>query len=324
MATFNKQKNGKIRAAVFARGRRYSKVLETITLAKRWAAALEAQQHHSTRTSALFYEVLERYKLEVSVGKKSAANEAKRIKHLSRGILGSLRISSISAQHIAKWRDKELQRVKGSSVNRNLNLLSAVFNHARREWQIISSNPVAEIKRPRNPAHRDRLISGDEIQLICQQLKHAETPPTLKIQELAIMFLLAIETACRQGELCGVLWVNVDTKRRTMLLLDTKNGDNRAVPLSSRSIALLGLMAGVNSPCVFSLTAATASALFRKAVQKTDIKDLRFHDARHEAITRLAKKLDVLALARTVGHKDIKQLMTYYNETAEDLARRLD
>ena len=42
-----------------------------------------------------------------------------------------------------------------------------------------------------------------------------------------------------------------------------------------------------------------------------------------DAITRLSKKLDVLTLARVVGHKRIQQLMTYYNESAEDIALRL-
>jgi len=59
-------------------------------------------------------------------------------------------------------------------------------------------------------------------------------------------------------------------------------------------------------------------------VSKTKIKDLTFHDTRHEAITRLAKKLDVLDLARMVGHRDIKQLLTYYNKSAKEIASQLD
>jgi integrase len=50
---------------------------------------------------------------------------------------------------------------------------------------------------------------------------------------------------------------------------------------------------------------------------------LTFHDTRHEAITRLAAKLNVLDLARMVGHRDIKQLQVYYNAPAEEIAMRL-
>ena len=50
---------------------------------------------------------------------------------------------------------------------------------------------------------------------------------------------------------------------------------------------------------------------------------MHFHDTRHEAITRLAKRLDVLELARVVGHRDPRSLTIYYNETAEQLAKKL-
>ena len=57
---------------------------------------------------------------------------------------------------------------------------------------------------------------------------------------------------------------------------------------------------------------------------RAGISDLTFHDSRHDAITRLAQKLSVLQLARMVGHRDIRSLMTYYyNETAESMAKLL-
>ena len=43
----------------------------------------------------------------------------------------------------------------------------------------------------------------------------------------------------------------------------------------------------------------------------------------HDAITRLAQRLNVLQLARMVGHRDIRSLQVYYNETAESMARPL-
>jgi len=50
---------------------------------------------------------------------------------------------------------------------------------------------------------------------------------------------------------------------------------------------------------------------------------MTFHDTRHEALTRIARKLDVLDLARMVGHRDARSLMIYYNATAEEIAQRL-
>jgi integrase len=74
---------------------------------------------------------------------------------------------------------------------------------------------------------------------------------------------------------------------------------------------------------IFGLEADVTSALFRKAHIAAGVDNLTFHDSRHEAITRLAKKLDVLTLARMVGHRDIRMLMVYYNKSAADIAREL-
>lgn len=54
------------------------------------------------------------------------------------------------------------------------------------------------------------------------------------------------------------------------------------------------------------------------------IEDLHFHDTRAEALTRLARKVDVLTLAKISGHKDLRILQNaYYRETAEQIAARL-
>lgn len=69
---------------------------------------------------------------------------------------------------------------------------------------------------------------------------------------------------------------------------------------------------------------AKIDSLFRKAKKMALIDDLHFHDARHTAITRLAKKLNILELARMVGHRDLRQLQVYFNMPAEEIAKRLD
>lgn len=71
------------------------------------------------------------------------------------------------------------------------------------------------------------------------------------------------------------------------------------------------------------LSTASLDALFRKARDKAGVEDLTFHDARHEAITRLAKVFDVLELARIVWHRDLRMLLVYYNPSAEDLSGKL-
>ena len=74
---------------------------------------------------------------------------------------------------------------------------------------------------------------------------------------------------------------------------------------------------------LFKLESASADTMFRRVRDELGIDGLTFHDTRHEAITRLARKVDVLDLARITGHKDLKSLMIYYNATASELAQRL-
>ena len=118
----------------------------------------------------------------------------------------------------------------------------------------------------------------------------------------------------------------VEKVRRTASLPGaiTKTGRGRDVALSTRAVQLLELLPPTTKAGCFGMTSLQLYPIFRKLKQKAAIEGLNFHDTRHEAITRLAKKMPVLALARNVGHSDINQLMTYYNEPAENLARILD
>ncbi|MGU2502411.1 tyrosine-type recombinase/integrase, partial [Pseudomonas aeruginosa] len=75
---------------------------------------------------------------------------------------------------------------------------------------------------------------------------------------------------------------------------------------------------------LFTLSSKSADVLFRKVRDRQKIDGLTFHDTRHEATTRLARKLDVLDLARMTGHRDPRSLMVYYNATASEVASRLD
>lgn len=106
-------------------------------------------------------------------------------------------------------------------------------------------------------------------------------------------------------------------------LPDTKNGTKRDVALSARAVELLQKLNPAEAGRVFKGNKDSSDPIFRRAVKMAGINDLTFHDSRHTAITRLARKLDVLDLARMVGHRDPRSLMTYYNATAEDIAKRL-
>lgn len=303
------------------RGQRVSGSFTTKAAALAWEAEQRVQikEGKAQTTGKTMREALERYELEVSKKKRSYANEAKRLAWFRTTPLADKKIADVKPADIAAWRDARLKEVKSSTVNRDMNLLSHVFTIARREWDWIKESPTRDVERPKDPPHRDRRISDTEIDTICLQLgwdRQKPAPPITKQHRIAIAFVFAIETAMRAGEICALR--KGDVQGRVARLHMTKNGRPRDVPLSAYALELWKLV-----PDGFDLTPAILDALFRKAKKGAGVEGLTFHDTRHEAITRLAQKLDVLDLARMVGHTNINQLRTYYNPTAEDIASRL-
>jgi len=266
-----------------------------------------------------FGDLLDRYARERSMAKRGARWEVIRIEKLRRDPLAAIALGDLCAAAFADWRDRRLREVAPASVAREMQLMSAVLTVARREWQLIPVNPMSDVRVPSRPPARDRLPTDDEL----ARLALMATDDLSRAGARAFhAFRFAMETAMRAGEICGLTWDRIDLNRRVARLVRTKNGHAREVPLSIEAVRLLEALPKADP--VFGLTPPRLDALWRKLRDAAAIEGLTFHDSRHAAITRLARRLDVLALARMVGHRDLRQLQVYYNESAEDMARRLD
>jgi integrase len=266
---------------------------------------------------------LERYEREITPHKKGARWESVRIRLLLRDELANVRLPKLSASDLAAWRDRRLRSVSGSSVGREMNLLSHVFSVARKEWKWIATNPLSDVRRPPEAPPRDRRVSQAEIDRLSVAAGYGADALPVSVSARAMSaFLFAIETGMRCGEICGLNLDDINTASKVVTIRDSKSGYGRKVPLSGEALNILKRVgrARKNEDPVFGLEPERTSALFRKIRLMAKIDGLTFHDSRHEAITRLAKKLNVLDLARMVGHRDIRQLQTYYNRTAEDMA----
>ncbi len=312
-------KDGKVwRHRVQVAGKRVSGTFDTKAAALAWEALQRTAPAGGRATTQTCGDAFDKYEREVvSQKKKGKRWYSLRLAAFKRSPLGNVRMCDLDASHVAAWRDQRLLSVQGSTVQREMNVLSRVFTLARKEWKWIAASPTADVARPKENKPRFRRISADEIKHICAALGWREMAPTNVQQRVAAAFLFAIETAMRAGEICQL--TAADVVGRVAHLRDTKNGEGRHVPLSPRALELWGLV-----PDGFGIKASSLDANFRKArKERTTIENLTFHDTRHEAITRLAKKLHVLDLARMVGHKDIRKLMIYYNESPDDIAGKL-
>lgn len=332
MATF--EKRGKSwRVQIKRNGIRRSGTFDTKAEASAWAAKVEAEIIDGKRGAVLnktFGDLLDRYAEKVSPTKRGERWEQIRIELLKRDEVARVKLPDLKPSHFAEWRDRRLKDVSAASVRREWNLLSNALNVAVREWHWLPENPLKAVKRPEPPEARDRRISDGEIERLLFALGYDySNPPETATARTGAAFLFAIETAMRAGEIAGLTWDRVFLGRRHVRITTAKTAaGTRSVPLSTEAARILGQMKAAamgaeDATTVFRLNTQQIDALFRKAKARALIEDLHFHDTRHEAITRLAKKLDVLDLARMVGHRDLRQLMVYYNATAEELAGRL-
>jgi integrase len=342
------------RAAVKVGNQRATKTFTTRADAVKWAGDKEtelrgiranlstaARPHGNTApaqsgalASRTLGDLLQRYSLEESPKKEGSKWEVIRINLLLKDPVSAVPLSQLTAADLADWRDRRggfkpshRKPVKPGSVRRELVILSSALNTAVREWGWIVANPIAGIKWPETPESRDRRITSDEFARIRHTCGYSEKelPGTVRACAYAA-FLFAVETAMRQGEIARLKWVDVDFKTKVAKVRKGKSrAARRDVPLSTEAVRILEQMKPLKSmaPTIFQISADQMSNNFAAAVEDAVVEDLTFHDSRHEAITRLAQKIEVLALARLVGHRDLKQLMVYYNETAEHLATKL-
>lgn len=323
MPIYERRLKGRWRARVRRQGIDRSKTFATKAAARKWAEKLEVEISDGKIRTSTAYTLGDAARLwseNVARYRAGAKWDMVRAERLARDPLASYRLADLDIEKVEAWRDRRLREVKPGSVRREWSTLSAIITYARRmNW--ISHHPFRGASKPPAPPPRNRRISDDEIERICFALTFDGETVENKMHEVALAFLLAIETGMRLGEICLLRDPSlIDLPARKVHLPKTKNGDPRDVPLSTEAVRLLELLPEGR----FTLSSGVGTTYFRTARIRAGIDGLTFHDSRHEACTRLSEKLTVLELARVIGHRDPRSLMTYYNPTATELAAKLD
>jgi integrase len=320
MATYIKRKSGWL-AQIRRKGYEViCRTFDTKSEAERWALGVESGMgigtyvdNRETLTTSLG-ECLDRYLSEIIPLKKGAERDSYRVKLWKKDKLSVKGIGTIKQTDIALWRDaRNASGISGSTIKKDLALLSHVFTIAIKEWGFPLNNPVLMIRKPKSNLARDRRLQPGEEELILSNCS----------QEMKAFVTLAIETAMRRGEIVGLHrgWI----KGRVAYLPDTKNGTPRAVPLSVRALeAIASVPLGIDGK-VFEFKEDHYSKSFLRACRNAGIEDLHTHDLRHEATSRLFEKgLDVMQVKSITGHKSLQMLSRYTHLKADELARLLD
>ena len=268
------------------------------------------------------------YLHRVSILKKGYVQERYRIDQISRSALGEKVVYAITSVDIATYRDTRLleanprtqKPLATSTVRLELSLLSNFFDVARIEWGICEENPVSKVRKPKPPPGRDRRLTPREDRQI---LRYAHNHVNKEFYSIVVV---ALESAMRQGEILNLHWEHINLKSRIAHLPETKNGTKRDVPLSIRARDALIRLGAKSRGRVFTYTSSGLKSNWRYMREKLDIKDLHFHDLRHEAVSRLFElgTMDMMEVAAISGHKSLSMLKRYTHLKAQKLVRKLE
>jgi integrase len=322
MASIRKIKT-KWRAEVRLKGKYLCKTFLLRAEAKEWAHEQELRLGKSDGviSGKTLGAGIERYIKEKTGAKKGAIWEERRLRKIGRDKIADISLLRLKLEDFEGWIDRQVDLMP-SSINRELNCISAVLT-ACRKWKWLDGNPLVGLQRPKDPPHRDRLITDEELERICLALGYDGGEVTTHRQRIAVSALLADETAMRQGEIYSLQVDDIFRREQYALLRDTKNGEQRKVPLTKKALKLIDSL-GVTQGRLFPFPQASAGQIYRDAVKTAGVEGATYHDLRHRSVTRMAGKVDMLTLAKITGHKDPRMLMRYYNPTLASIADRLD
>lgn len=331
MATFRKR-NDKWQARVQRAGQSsIAKSFNTKADAVKWARNIESQLDlgvlAAKQSMPRMMSVLARYLEEVTPTKKGVKQERNRIRQLQKSKLAEMTVDKITSEAIAQYRDTRLKKVSANTVRIELALISVVFEQCRKEWGFALANPVRGIRIPKPGKPRQRRLElGEEGALLaaCR---------TSRAYYLHSFVVLAIETGMRFGELLGIRWEHTNLNSQTIYLPDTKNGHPRTVPLSTRAVEAINALPRAINGKLFNSGYQSIHNAFNLAVTKAQItqpdsdtflRGLRFHDLRHEAVTRLFEKgLNPIEVGMVSGHKTLSMLQRYTHLRSEELVSKL-
>ena len=260
------------------------------------------------------YDLLDRYAEKVSSNLKGSEIEIYKLRLIQRYPVSKNKLSYLTKKHFEKYRDERLKEVKSGTVHAEIMLLKRVYKIAIEQWGYgIIKNPLSSIILPPPHTPRKRRLTQREQIDVCFAAKSQRNNYICSVIEFAI------ETGMRRSEILKLKWHDINLETGFASLYDTKNGEDRKVPLTKRCIEVLNQLPRSHEH-VFPISATCLHQAWRRAVKKAEIKDLRFHDLRHEAVSRFFEMgMSVPEVALISGHKDVTQLFRYTHLNPENV-----
>lgn len=349
MAVINerKDKNGKPTYQVIIRIKGYP--TQCVTFKRKTDAKIWAQQTETEMRQGKYFKTIEakkhtladlidRYIENDLPQRKSDHKKFETQLNWWKDKIGAYFLIDITPSILAEYRDILLKEPspKGkienktfrsnATVNRYMASLSIALTKATREWGWLEENPMFKVDKKRESKGRTRFLSQDEQNALLKACKDQKNPLIL------LLVVIALSTGARFSEIINLKWKNVDFERKRIHLMDTKNGDNRTVPISSIAYKLLkqhSKVRKINSDFVFAREDGKQPMDLRfqweTVLKNSQVKDFTFHDLRHTAASNLAMgDASLLEIAQILGHKTMAMVQRYSHLTEQHTANILE
>lgn len=325
MATITKRKNG---WSVQVRRRGHApqyKTLPTKAEAQAWARQFDtmadtgqALPDKRPLRGITLGALLQRYCDEVTPRKRGASSEVCRLRKMMRAEICALPVAEMTPKAFADYREMRSREVQPGTVRRELYLLRRILDVAAKDWSLpLVGNPAKMVDAPIVRDARQRRLEPGERERLDFALSRTRNPL------LSPIISFAIETAMRRGEILSLRWCDISTENRTAYIALTKNGHARTVPLTDGAMDVLRSLPRTGDR-VFPATAEAIRQCWEHAKRRAGLTDLRFHDLRHEALSRFCEMgLTIPELAVISGHRDPRMLFRYAHLRADQLAVKL-
>ncbi|PMN73756.1 tyrosine-type recombinase/integrase [Enterovibrio norvegicus] len=298
MATFRTLPSGNVNAMIRKRGQKaITKTFTSLAAAKRWAELVESVEPVTLQFIGNKY-------LAKLKGRGGTESTTYRLRNLCTHLPKDPK--KIKPEDLDVYIEERSRTVSDSTIRLELQLLSRIMKSAR------MANPVEGYTLPKAGKPRELILTAEQYKRIVNDIAPKVKP----------LVILSWETAMRRSEMLSITTDCIDWDRRTLLLLDTKNGHSREVPLNTRALKVLQEASHlVTSGILFSSKPYTVSQAFRRSCDRLGLhKALCFHSLRHTAITRYARLgLNAMQLQVISGHRDITMLARYTHLQASDL-----
>jgi integrase len=278
-----------------------------------------------TQSVTTFAELVAEYRPFAKVNKAASSyeREASTTRVLMR-VFADAKLAKITRLDIELYMQKRLEKVKPSSVNRELALLRHMLNKAV-DWGYLKTNPAARVKPFKEPPGRVRYLSDGERERLLDACKDSENAMLYPV------VFTALNTGMRKGELQRLTWDDVDFDERIITVRQTKNNEIRHIPVNSVLLPVLEDLSRANPHAhyVFSRPDGTAYGNWRKsfdnACRNAGIKDFRFHDLRHTFASYLGMSgCNAFEIKALTGHKTLSMAARYTHISSECLRLAVD